>query len=33
MFAAPIDFATVISGVTLLGLVGAALGLVERFLG
>ncbi len=33
MFAAPVDFATVIGGITLLGLIGAALGLIERFLG
>jgi hypothetical protein len=33
MFAAPVDFSAVISLVFFFGLVGGALGLIERFLG
>jgi hypothetical protein len=33
MFASLVDFSVIIGGVTLFGLIGAALGLAERFLG
>lgn len=33
MFASPVDFAQVVQGVLFFGLLGAALGLLERFLG
>jgi hypothetical protein len=33
MFATSVDFAAVVTGIVVLGLLGGALGLLERFLG